>query len=388
MSSRDQPQGAPVSGDYTPGQLVWVRVGKTDHHAHVVEAGTPKCKVKWCSTLNVEEVDVASISPGLTPRKRSRRQASANAWDVNENVEATRTKRQHKKSREGQNDKNGQKKGGRLSLGRNRKRLAKARKEKQRDQVDDQARVASISHAPEQEFKSAAEEQPTMAATSNNRKQCDAGVDEGVSVEQEMRKAPDTGSSSREAASGGARIVTPAATTTIAKLSHASPKGTSSESGVIGQNQVGRCDPAYQTPVVSAATKRAEKQQSTSSMETDATGANNECPTMVKALSGQKVQPTYHLNPTSSAYVQHIAELCHSMLNDVRWRVPISGLRSEGCLTSSDTTSSEPTRRTRSVLAWENGDDLSAVSAFAGVWASSLCVLSSLVDLGISGSGL
>ena len=302
-----------------------------------------------------------------------------------EDVEATRTKRQHKKSQEGQNNKSGQKKGGRLSLGRNRKRLAKARKEKQRDQVDNQAKAASISHAPEKESKST-EEQPTMAATSDNMRQCNAGVDGGVSVEREIRKAPDTGSSSREAASGGTtRVVTPAAATTIAKLSHASPKGTSSESGVVGYNQVGRCDPAYQTPLVSAATKRAEKQQSASSMETDATGANNECPTMVKAVSGQKVQPTYHLNPTSSAYVQHIAELCHSMLNDVRWRVPISGLRSEGCLTSSDTTSSDTTRRTRSVLAWENGDDLSAVSAFAGVWDGKIGGQNDMLCHGFSG---
>ena len=103
MASRDQPssssspdQGAPVSGEYTPGQLVWVRVGKTDHHAHIVEAGTPMCKVKWCSTLDVEEVDVTTISQGLTPRKRNHRQASVNAWDGNEDVEATRTKRQQK----------------------------------------------------------------------------------------------------------------------------------------------------------------------------------------------------------------------------------------------------------------------------------------------------
>ena len=62
--------GSPAAHSYTPGQLVWVRVGKNDHHAHVVEVGTPKCKVKWCSTLDIEEVDVETMSPGLTPRKR------------------------------------------------------------------------------------------------------------------------------------------------------------------------------------------------------------------------------------------------------------------------------------------------------------------------------
>ena len=370
--SSDQPssscapdQGASVSGEYTPGQLVWVRVGKTDHHAHVVEAGTPNCKVKWCSTLDVEEVDVASISPGLTPRKRSRREAAENAWGGDEGIEATRTKRQQKKSSGSKNDKKDQKKGGRLSLGRNRKRLAKTRKEK-RDQADDQAEAAaSLSDAPEKESNSP-EEQPTMAATSDNKRQCDACVDEEVAADRELHKSKtlDTGCNSREAASGEARVVTPAAagTTTIAKFSHASPKGTSSKSGVIGHGQAGRCKAAYQTPVISAATKRAEKQPA-SSMETGATGAHdNECP-MVLAVSGKKAQPSYHLNPTSSAYVQHIAEFCHSILNDVRWRVPISGLRSDCCPTSS-----EITLRTRSVLAWENGDDLSAISAFAGVW--------------------
>ena len=54
---------------YTPRQLVWVRVGNTDHPAHVVEVGTTKCKVKWCSTLDIEEVDVETVSTGLTPRK-------------------------------------------------------------------------------------------------------------------------------------------------------------------------------------------------------------------------------------------------------------------------------------------------------------------------------
>jgi len=352
-----------AGGEYAPGQLVWVRVGKTDHHAHIVEAGTPKCKVKWCSTLDVEEVDVASISPGLTPRKRSRRQASAIVWDGDgDDVEVTRTKWQGTKAKGGKDTIEDKKKGGRLSLGRNRKRLAKARRGK-RDQADHSSQAKAASHAVPENESHAPEEQLTTAATmavpnaAIRDGTCNSGVDEVVKVYRELHE---TISDIKEAASGSVRVVTPATILAIAKLSHTSPKGVSPESEVTNQHQAEGGKLANQFPIVSAATKRAAKQ----SVTTDANTCN-ECQ-VVTAVAGQKVQPSYHLNPASSAYVQHIAELCHTILNDVRWRVPVAGLQSESCTSSN--TIPRNIGRTRAVLAWENGDDLSAVSAFAGIW--------------------
>jgi len=67
---------------------------------------------------------------------------------------------------------------------------------------------------------------------------------------------------------------------------------------------------------------------------------------------------SYQDDPASGAYVQHLAELSYTILNDVRWRVPV---RQAGH-------NVDDMSKTSSVLAWENGDDLSAVTAFASVW--------------------
>ena len=245
--------GAPAAHSYTPGQLVWVRVGKTDHHAHVVEAGTPKCKVKWCSTLDIEEVDVETISPGLTPRKRgrSRRQTGTIVWDSEGGVEGTRTKQQRGNKANGGTMKNeDKKKGGRLSLGRNRRMLAKARREKR------------INNGPDDESETSAEQttKDTAEVNADGSRHCEAR--KNLDAEKE--------------ASAAARVVTPATTTaTRVELPHASPKNVSLE--VTKNQDQGDADAnagAYQTPVISAATKQAMKRPSSSVDETD---SNNSC---------------------------------------------------------------------------------------------------------------
>ena len=347
--------GAPAAHSYTPGQLVWVRVGKTDHHAHVVAVGTPKCKVKWCSTLDIEEVDVETISPGLTPRKRGRSRRQTIVWDSEGDVEGTRTKQQRGNKANGGTMKNeDKKKGGRLSLGRNRRMLAKARREKR------------INNGPDDESETSAEQttKDTAEVNADGSRHCEAR--KNLDAEKE--------------ASAAARVVTPATTTaTIVESPRASPKNVSLE--VTRNQDQGDADAnagAYQTPVISAATKRAMKRPASSVDETD---SNNSC--RVEAIDRQKDDlPNYHLNPVSSAYVQHIAEICHAILNDMRWRVPVPGLQNEGDA-ASDRISSDM-GRTRSILAWESGEDLSAVSAFAGVWDGKIGGQSDLLCPGIS----
>lgn len=83
----------------------------------------------------------------------------------------------------------------------------------------------------------------------------------------------------------------------------------------------------------------------------------------------QRPNASMLFTPRSSAYLQSLAEICHAILWDARWRVPP---RRPSCVGrnrplfcgSSSSPPSTPTQLQR-LFAWERGDDLSAIHALS-----------------------
>ena len=109
----------------------------------------------------------------------------------------------------------------------------------------------------------------------------------------------------------------------------------------------------------------------------------------VTTMPASQRPPQEHVRPKSytvrtSAYVQHIAEVCHIINTDLRWRTlsPTSSPMPATSATSAAATksgaslheqrcshcSTNKNARTTTLFSWEFGDDLSAVMAFASLY--------------------
>ena len=102
----DQP---PLRSSRTPlpkGQLVWVRIGKTDHAAHVEappSSDPTRCAVRWTSSGVIEDVCVDHVATSLAPRKRKRAEEGSGVEDVcvDDDVATSLAPRKRKRAEEG-----------------------------------------------------------------------------------------------------------------------------------------------------------------------------------------------------------------------------------------------------------------------------------------------
>ena len=287
----------------SPGQFVWVRVGKTDHAAHIVacpssnNAGIIKDRdgkytVKWATTGTVEDVRPTDIMTSLTPRKRRRQQESKDT--------------KHGCGSSGQ--RRGKKSVSKLSLKRNRLRLAQGR-----------SQAGNLGYrgprgTSDKPAKNREGAQLLEPADSTDNGSCNI---DGTAVS--TLHVPSA------AAATMARIVSPPACSAVTQ------KPSTTKSSVLG----------------SASTDLPVPHSVASSNDNPTTYGKS------KNMPASTSSYVYH-HPASSAYVQHLSEICYTILNDQRWRVPSS----TSCTSGSSS----------SVLSWESGDDLSAVSAFASIW--------------------
>lgn len=325
----EQTNNSAPRSTFSAGQLVWVRVGKTDHHAHIVSSSsTSRCEVKWCSTGEIEEVDSSTISPGLTPRKRNR-----------SNITSTSSGGGSKRS------------GSRLSLGRNRKRLAKSREKTSRQQIPSEncnAAGETTGQTP-----AVASRQTNSCRNTDVQKTPNYPPGKPAPIVRQQQDTPGRSVSTPIAAT--ARIVSPAALVP-------------SRANIKGGGDNCEQEQLHKAPRRSAAAKRAEADTMSDSVSIttkDSRRSRRDESTTSSAMDDcnkhrhLRANRSYQDDPASSAYVQHLAELSYTILNDVRWRVSVRQVAGNNA---------DDMSKTSSVLAWENGDDLSAVGAFASVW--------------------
>lgn len=286
--------------------LVWVIQGKSQHSAYLLETGNETCVIRWNTTNQTATVPTKAVSHTLTPRRRNRPVVDKDLDGNDENSENQSMDTNH-----GQTSASG-------------KRKASPQRPHQQDDDDsgDEVQVLLTILPP-------TPKRPKLKVSESNIMGTEA---RRVSTSPQPQNKSLCESSPRDEAQSTPATDDPVLDSTDRQAPDDNESAAHSTGHQALDNNDSSGDPSnFSTDAVSGPSSR----------ENDARSNPNVARHHEDYTSNghDQAEPLYSFQ--SSAYVQNLAEICYTILNDARWRV-------QG-------------RQQKRLLAWEHGEDLSAV---------------------------